>query len=135
MLAVVQMVYPTIKSDARLSPGNPLLPRDSNAENSRMRGATRHERRVAGTSGKLDDPHLSSELSALSLTVSPLHLPGVALLSRSFFHQVSSFSLPLPRQFPSSPLLTHPPPLSPVTRARLTSGRRKKCVCVWTAAR
>jgi len=93
-LAVVQTVYPTIKSDARLCWGNPLA--SARFKRGEPRTRTREgggEHRGKEQAAKLDDPRPSSEFSALSLTVSSSHL--LAFLSCFFLYQTLSHPMAL----------------------------------------
>lgn len=84
---------------------------------------------MVGTSGKLGDPHLSSELFALSLTVSPLHSPE----SRPYL--APSFSKSLSLSLPTIPffVVAHPLGLtrySPYTSPSHEWPKEEMCLCL-----
>jgi hypothetical protein len=114
-------------------PGNPLLPRDSNAENLECTAGA-GKRRRGNIEGK--ERAESSTIRTLRRRLFCSLARGIACSSPGRLHSAISF---LPRQ-PSLFLWRTPFGrlssfiLLPVA-ANLTSGRRKKCVCVWTLAR
>lgn len=134
-LAVVQTVYPTIKSDARLCRGksprfrgvqtggssNAWAGASTRVRNKQKSSTTRAHRRSFPLSRSLYLSYPTYE--SHSYLISPYTKLSLSL-SLSPHGSLRSY-------FPFLP--PHAPP--PRQTARLTSGRRKKCVCVWTLAR
>lgn len=137
MLAVVQMVYPTIKSDARLSL-EILYFREIQTRTSPnvWAGASKErEREKVRVNRKLDDPRPSSELFALSsrmpslLSIRPNQLVS---LSFSFFFLSLNPRTAISRSVSTSSSSFTTPHHPPYLRVRCTE---KKCVCIWIPAR
>lgn len=132
-LAVVQTVYPTIKSDARLCRGNPLASAGFKQGEPRMhgRGRARGGGRVGNKQKARRPAPIVGAFRFLAHCIFSCPSHATSYLASPYGKVSFSLSLPPDNSLRSYFPLPVPPSKLPVSR----SGRRKKCVCVWTLAR